>query len=213
MTSGHDSTGSSATSDTTRCSFVLSAATDSRAGSGWCRQNDGRSRLLPRPRPGQSSSRLGDAPIGIFFRAVADRRIGLTSVTDHRFAWTPRLVKSNLPLIVLISYDFGESRDPAEWRCATSAIAWSRTSVVHATGAQVEHYPTALIAAEITGRSLFIETDSDHAPAWGAAIQPREVLCLLLRPPNGGVHPAAANVVINRPQGEKKAPKSRDTAG
>jgi hypothetical protein len=129
-------------------------------------------------------------PIGIFFRAVADRRIGLTIVFSHRFAWTPRSIKTNLPRIVVISDDFGESRDPAEWRCAISAIAWSRTTVVHGTGAQVEHYQTALLAAELTGRSLFIETDSAHAPAWAAAIQPRENPCLLLRPPNGGVHPA-----------------------
>jgi hypothetical protein len=134
----------------------------------------------------------GYEPVSVLFRAVADRRIGLTIVFDRRFAWSPRLIKTKLPLIVLISDDFGESRDPAEWRCAISAIAWSRTALVHGTGAQVEHYQTALLAAELTGRCLFIETDSDHAPAWGAAIQPRQVPCLLIRPSNGGVHPADA---------------------
>jgi hypothetical protein len=140
------------------------------------------------------AGRDGFEPVSVFFRAVAERRIGLTIVFDHRFTWTPRLIKSKLPRIVVISDDFGESRDPAEWRCAVSAIAWSRTAVVHGTGAQVEHYKTALLAAELLGRCLFIETDSDHAPAWAAAIQPREVPCLLLRPPNGGVHPANAEV-------------------
>lgn len=148
--------------------------------------------FAPGPGLDKALAGSGDAPISVFFRAVADRRIGLTSVIDHRFAWTPRLIKSNLPLIVLISDDFGQSRDPAEWRCAISAIAWSRAAVVHGTGAQVEHCRTTLFAAELTGRCLFIETDSAHAPAWAAAIQPREIPCLLLRPPNGGVHPAAA---------------------
>jgi hypothetical protein len=140
----------------------------------------------------EMADRDGYEPVSVFFRAVADRRIGLTIVFNHRFAWSPRLIKSKLPLIVLISDDFGDSRDPSEWRCAISAIAWSRTALVHGTGAQVEHYQTALLAAELTGRCLFIETDSAHAPAWAAAIQPREIPCLLLRPPNGAVHPAQA---------------------
>jgi hypothetical protein len=88
----------------------------------------------------EMAGRDGFEPIGIFFRAVAERRVALTIVFDHRFAWTPRLIKSKLPLIVVISDDFGESRDPSEWRCAISAIAWSRTAIAHGTGAQVEHY-------------------------------------------------------------------------
>jgi hypothetical protein len=83
---------------------------------------------------------------------VADRRVGLTIVFDHRFAWTPRLIKSNLPRIVVLSDDLGQSRDPAEWRCAISAVAWSKTAIVHGTGAQVQHYRTALLAAELSGR-------------------------------------------------------------
>jgi hypothetical protein len=74
------------------------------------------------------AGRDGFEPVSIFFRAVAERRIALTIVFDHRASWTPRLIKSNLPLIVVISDGFGESRDPSEWRCAISAIAWSRTA-------------------------------------------------------------------------------------
>jgi hypothetical protein len=140
-----------------------------------------------------AASRPGFEPISIFFRAVADRRIGLTIVFDHRFAWTPRSIKSKLPVIVLISDDSGDSRDPAEWRAAVSAIAWARSAIVHGTGGQVSHYKEAVLAAELSGRCLFVETNSTHAPAWAAAIQPREVPCLLIRPPNGSVHPVGAS--------------------
>jgi hypothetical protein len=43
------------------------------------------------------AGRDGFEPVSVLFRAVADRRGGLTIVFDHRFDWTPRLIKSNLP--------------------------------------------------------------------------------------------------------------------
>jgi hypothetical protein len=140
----------------------------------------------------ETAGRDGFAPISVFFQAVAERRIGLTIVFSHRFPWTPRSIKTPLPMIVLLSDDFGQSRDPAEWRCAISAIAWARSAIVHGTGADVAHYREAVLAAELSGRCLFIETSSVRAPAWAAAIPPREVPCLLIRPPNGGPHPAPA---------------------
>jgi hypothetical protein len=123
---------------------------------------------------------------------VADRRVGLTIISDHRAVWTPRSIISNIPRIVLISDDLGESRDPAQWRCAISAIAWARIALVHGSGSEVSQYRTAVLSAEITGRCLFIETDSINAPAWAAAIQPREIPCLTIIPRNGGVHPVEA---------------------
>ncbi|HVX57170.1 MAG TPA: hypothetical protein VHA37_05550 [Candidatus Saccharimonadales bacterium] len=123
--------------------------------------------------------------------AVVARRIGLTLVLDPRFAWSPRMIKSTLPSVVLIGDDRGNSRNPDQWRCAISAIAWARCAIVHGTGDQLFHYREAVRAALAKGRCLFIETDSDHVDAWMAAIALRAIPILTIRPPKGAVHPEA----------------------
>jgi hypothetical protein len=138
-----------------------------------------------------TSSRPGCAPTAVLFGAVQARKIGLTIVFSRRFAWSPRLLPSTGPRVVLISDDLGDSRDPDEWRCAISATAWARASIIHGTGGKVEHYREAVRAAEVMGRCLMIETDSAHAPAWAGAIHTREIPALLFIPPPGGVHPVA----------------------
>jgi hypothetical protein len=135
-------------------------------------------------------SRPGYAPTCVLFRAVQARRIGLTIVFSRRFAWTPRLLPSDGPRVLLLADDLGDSRDPDEWRCAISAIAWARAAIVHGTGGKVEHYRETVRAAETLGRCLMVETDSARAPAWAAAIHPREIPGLVFIPPPGGVHPA-----------------------
>jgi hypothetical protein len=136
-----------------------------------------------------ASSRPDGAAFAEMLRAVDAERIGLTIIMNRRTNWTPRSLKSRLPTIVLIGDDAGDSRNPDEWRCSMSAIAWARSAIVHGTGAQAWHYAEAVRAAELTGRCLFIETDSAHAPAWAASILPRGIPGLSIIPPNGGVHP------------------------
>jgi hypothetical protein len=130
---------------------------------------------------------------GVGFRehlcAVAAGRIALTAVMHRRVAWTPRSLKSSLPTIVLIGDDHGDSRNPDEWRCSMSAIAWARAAIVHGTGAQAWHYQEAIRGAELTGRCLFIETDSDHVASWVAALAPRQIPVLSIIPPGGATHP------------------------
>ncbi|HUB48343.1 MAG TPA: hypothetical protein VMB73_25485 [Acetobacteraceae bacterium] len=158
--------------------------------------------FLPGPRLDQAiawaSSRPDGAGFNELLRAVAEKRIALTAVMNRRSNWTPRSLKSRLPTIVLIGDDHDDPRDPAEWRCSTSLIAWARCAVVHGTGAQAEHYREAIRGAELLGRCLFIETDSAHAPAWAAAIMPRGIPCLSIIPPNGGVHPAVGAAAVAR---------------
>jgi hypothetical protein len=139
-----------------------------------------------------ASSRPDGAAFGEMLHAVDAGRIALTVIINRRAVWTPRALKSSLPTIVLIGDDHGDSRDPDEWRCSMSVIAWSRCAIVHGTGATAAHYAEAVRAAEVTGRCLFIETDSAHASAWAAAIMPRGIPCLSIIPPGGGVHPVAA---------------------
>src|ERR1700744_2540287 len=120
-----------------------------------------------------AADRPDHGPINVPRCAVAERRIGLTTIFDHRATWTPRAIASNIPRIVLISDDCGESRDPSEWRCAISVMAWSKTSVVHDTGAQGGNSRTALFAAEITGRSFSSRPTVCGLQHGASAIQPR----------------------------------------
>jgi hypothetical protein len=124
-------------------------------------------------------------------KAVRSGHIALTIITGHRTNWTPRDLKSSLPTIVLISDDDDnvKTRNPDEWRCAMSAIAWCRTAIVHATAAQEEHYKAAVGGAIVYGRCLIVETDSHHGMAWVEAIRPRRVPSLAFMPFPGGVHP------------------------
>ena len=88
---------------------------------------------------------------------------------------SPHDLRTKLPTVVLIGDDHGDSRDPSAWRCSISAISWARAAIVHGTGAMAWHYAEAVRAAELTGRCLFVETDSDHVAAWLSAIAPRQI--------------------------------------
>jgi hypothetical protein len=136
-------------------------------------------------------------PAGVAFRelllGVRDRRVSVTSILNHRTAWTPRSLLGKFPTIVIIGDDAGASHDPNEWRCSMATIAWARAAIVHGTGAQAWHYKQAIAVAEAYGRCLFVETDSAHASAWVDAIRPRGIPGLMIVPPPGGVpHPLPA---------------------
>lgn len=139
-----------------------------------------------------ASSRPDGAGFAELLRAVDAGRIALTAILNRRANWTPRMLQSRLPTVVLVGDDHGDSRDPAEWRCSMSIIAWARACVVHGSGAEAWQYASAVVMAELTGRCLFVETDSAHAPAWAAAIKPRRIPGLAIIPPGGGVHPIPA---------------------
>lgn len=150
--------------------------------------------FMPGARLDQAIASTATRPDAVGFAelllATAARRIALTAIIGRRTAWTPRALKTALPTVVTIGDDAGDSRDPDEWRCAISAIAWTRAAIVHGTGAEAWHYREAIRAAELKGRCLLIETDSAHVAAWLAALQPRQIPVLSIIPPPGtGAHP------------------------
>lgn len=138
-----------------------------------------------------ASAQSGAEGFTELLRATAAGRIALVAVLHRKAKWSPHDLKTKLPIIVLIGDDKGNSRDPADWRCSMSAIAWARSAIVHGTGAQAWHYAEAIRAAEKTGRCLFIETDSNHVAAWAAAVAPRGIPGLSIIPPAGQRHPIA----------------------
>lgn len=84
-------------------------------------------------------------------REVQVGRIGLTAILNRKASWAPRLIKSRLPMVVLIGDDDGNSSPPVRWRCSISAMAWARFVVVHGTGAEAGRYAREIEAAERTG--------------------------------------------------------------
>jgi hypothetical protein len=140
-----------------------------------------------------AAAQAGASSVGIrtLLTAVQAGRIALTIIAGHKSNWTPRSLRSPLPTIILISDDDDavKTRDPDEWRCALSAIAWARGAIVHGTAARGPEYAAAVTMAESLGRFLLIETGSRHVQAWMTAISPRRIPALALIPKNGGVHP------------------------
>lgn len=133
--------------------------------------------------------RPGGEGFAELLRATAAGRIAFTAVLHRKAKWSPHDLRTKLPTVVLIGDDHGDSRDPSAWRCSISAISWARAAIVHGTGAMAWHYAEAVRAAELTGRCLFVETDSDHVAAWLSAISPRQIPGLSLIPPAGQRHP------------------------
>lgn len=136
-----------------------------------------------------ASTQPGGEGFTELLRATAAGRIALIAIMHRKAKWSPHDLKSKLPTIVLIGDDAGDSHDPDAWRCSMAAISWSRSAIVHGCGAERWHYQHAIKAAEVTGRCLFIETDSDHVAAWRAAIEPRGIPGLAVIPRPGQRHP------------------------
>jgi hypothetical protein len=127
------------------------------------------------------------------FRALRQGRIAFfsilpdTSATKFK-AWA-RLA-ARRPAIALIGDDDGLERGPAGWPIAARAVVWSRSILIHAAGAELVHYETAIIAAELVHRVLIIECSSATANAWidlvRAAKHHPPSLAIL---PRHGLHP------------------------
>jgi len=89
--------------------------------------------------------------------------------------------------IMLIGDDDGLDRGPAGWPLAERAVRWAAGCLVHATGAQVAHYESAIRAAEIVGRVLIIECSTATEDAWMqvVATAPNRPGGLLIRSASG----------------------------
>jgi len=96
------------------------------------------------------------------------------------------------PAVTLIGDDDGMDRGPAGWRLAGRSLRWARAIMLHAAGAEPEHYEAAVVAAEMVHRVLVIECSTATLPDWLALVLalPRRPPTLVIRP-RGGIHPLA----------------------
>jgi hypothetical protein len=94
------------------------------------------------------------------------------------------------PAVSLIGDDDGMERGPAGWPIAGRAVAWSRSIMIHAAGAEISHYETAVCAAELCHRVLIIECGTATVDAWISLVRNakhRPVTLAIL--PREGIHP------------------------
>jgi hypothetical protein len=99
-------------------------------------------------------------------------------------------VTTDRPSVMLIGDDDGFDRGPDGWSLTPRAVAWARSIMVHGAGAEIVHYESAIVAAQLVGRCLVVECSSATLPAWiavarAAAHRPPT----LIIKPRDGVHP------------------------
>jgi hypothetical protein len=129
------------------------------------------------------------APQLPFLRAAADGRHEFGLVMNPENVWPSKAEKIRGPLVMLIADDpspSGFSIGPDGWKCRHAAKRWARATVIHGTGADLDHYRAISDAAATLFRILVIETDSKHVDAW-ADFFDRKVL--IFKPPPGECHP------------------------
>jgi hypothetical protein len=94
--------------------------------------------------------------------------------------------------IALVGDDDGMDRGPAGWPIAQRAVDWSRSILIHAAGAEIAHYETAIIAAALVHRMLIIECGSATVDEWIELVRASKhgpsTLVIL---PRHGVHPVS----------------------
>jgi hypothetical protein len=121
------------------------------------------------------------------YRACREGRINLISL--RRDTPLPRqlLRGSQRPLCVIVGDDDYCSTGPSGWACTPRLLRWCASAIVHATGADVASYQTAVVATVGCARLALIETDNAHGETWARAFltaQPRMPI-LWLRVPDG----------------------------
>jgi hypothetical protein len=89
------------------------------------------------------------------------------------------------PAVMLVGDDDGMDRCPTGWRLAQRALRWARAVKPHAVGAELEHYDTAIMAAEMVRRVLVIKCSTATLPGWLVLTLPLRMPTLAIRPRRG----------------------------
>jgi hypothetical protein len=126
-------------------------------------------------------------------RALASGRIALLPLlpkeSSSKFKAWARMTKHR-PAVILVGDDDGFDRGPVGWAQGRRAVAWSRRVLLHGAGAELFHYELAIVAAELTHRTLVIECCSATIDGWIELVKaaPHQPSTLIITP-GDGVHP------------------------
>jgi hypothetical protein len=116
-----------------------------------------------------------------FLPAPAD-----TSVTKFK-NWVR--ITAGRPAVALIGDD-DLDQGPSDWPVADRAVAWAKSILIHAAGAEISHCETAVIAAEMVQRVLIIECGTTTMDRWITLVRAaRHRPPFLVIRPRQGVHP------------------------
>jgi hypothetical protein len=94
------------------------------------------------------------------------------------------------PAIALLPDDDYMDRGPAGWPVAERVVRWAASILLHAAGAEIQHYEAAIQTAQIRNRVLLIEASTQTARAWADLILrvgPRTPVLAIW--PREGAHP------------------------
>lgn len=111
---------------------------------------------------------------------------------EGRLLETAGGLAADMPTLVLIGDDDDAPTGPSGWADAEQAMRWARATVLHATGAQPEHFRMAVEMTLHHQRVTMVETSSAQLPAWFALARPSLARpTLIIKPPPGETHPSA----------------------
>lgn len=140
------------------------------------------------------AERAGAIGLGHLLRANLQGRVALLPIVPSTCARTFKAFASQArrkPSVALIGDDdYAPDAGPARWPIAERAIGWAASVLVHAAGAEIAHYETAVVVAQIVGRVVIIETGTANAQAWTQLAQkaPNKPTITLIVP-RSGAHP------------------------
>jgi hypothetical protein len=146
------------------------------------------------PRAIVAADQVGAVGTAHLFRALRDGRIALLPINDQTGAgmfkrWAA--ATRGLPAIAVVGDDNYQDRGPAGFPVAQRVIEWASSVLLHAAGAQVEHYETAVVAAQVVHRVAVIECSTSTLPLWIDLVRraPHKPAAMIITP-SDGAHPA-----------------------
>lgn len=110
----------------------------------------------------------GFAHRNVAYRAALAGEIRLLDIPPGPTPRLKPLLRQPGPAVAIIGDDGGISSGPRDFPQARRLIDWSTHIMVHATGAEEDHYRLVVEAARNGGRVLMVETNTAAEAAWMA---------------------------------------------
>ncbi|MGE3482998.1 MAG: hypothetical protein AB7K73_16600 [Gammaproteobacteria bacterium] len=138
----------------------------------------------------QMAAAAGPDAIGTLtlLRAVRRGEIALQIASPSLSAGAFKLfarTNAEVPAIILLGDDGGESVGPDGFPVAQRVVEWARAAMIHAAAAEEGHYRAAIAQAQLRRRLVLIECGTSTLDAWIRLVQPTRIPSLIIRPING----------------------------
>jgi hypothetical protein len=140
------------------------------------------------------ASQAGALGLAHLLRALNEGRIALLPVLPECSARTFKrwaAITRDRPGVVLIPDDDYCDRGPAGWPLSERVARWAASAILHAAGAEIAHYESAVVAAQFVCRVAIIECSTTTLPLWRDLVERVRPMpaTLIIQPRDGGPHP------------------------